>query len=154
MEDFCGRIISLWKARCVSFVNKNRKWGGEEILRLEIADLLYTIYLTPYHRNSSRNVIEHHAIKDKNWLCNYKGLKAIPKDVLVIHQGKTHHCMASESGIILLLLHSEVQFSRAEWLVLEASSTTHEILLFLPGFRRMILCLKKYFRFLPQTCNC
>lgn len=49
------------------------------MLRLEIK-LLYTIYLTPYHRNSSRNVIQQHAIKDKNWLCNYNRLKAIPKD--------------------------------------------------------------------------
>lgn len=80
------------------------------MLRLETADLLYTICLTPYHRSSSRNVLQQHAIKDKNWLCNYNSLKAIPKDASchTLGQNIIYHCMASENGIIFLLLHSEV----------------------------------------------
>lgn len=80
------------------------------MLRLEIAQLLYAICLTPYHRNSSRNVLQQYAIKDKNWLCNYNSLKAIPKDGSCHTSGQNiiYHCMASESSIILLLLHSEI----------------------------------------------
>lgn len=58
-------------------------------------------------------------------MCNYNTLKAILKDGSCHASGQNiiYHYLASESDIILLLLHSEVSFTSTECLVLEASST-------------------------------